>query len=121
MRNGTASVTAPLLGLAGFEKHPAIAPRAVLTERARAWAFEQVGRFDGAVSRVPTDLAVARHTVMTQVRQRAAYPSSRTRHGWPALEQGAGSAGACSVRCLLAASGRVCGRQRQDSPSEEGL
>lgn len=34
------------------ETHPAIAPRACLTERARAWAFEQVGAHDGAVSQV---------------------------------------------------------------------
>ena len=32
------------------EHHPAIASRAVLTERARQWAFEQVGRHDRAVA-----------------------------------------------------------------------
>src|SRR3954447_9843592 len=31
------------------EEHKAIAPRAALTERARAWAFDQVARCDGAV------------------------------------------------------------------------
>jgi transposase len=52
------------------EDHEAIAPRAALTERARAWAFDQVGRCDAAVSDVAADLAVAWHTVMTQVRHR---------------------------------------------------
>src|SRR5687767_6083634 len=31
------------------EQHNAIAPRAVLTDRARQWAFEQVGHHDRAV------------------------------------------------------------------------
>jgi Helix-turn-helix domain of transposase family ISL3 len=52
------------------EEHEAIAPRAGLTERARAWAFDQVGRCDAAVSDVAAELAVAWHTVMTQVRHR---------------------------------------------------
>jgi transposase len=52
------------------EEHEAIAPRAALTERARAWAFEQVGDRDAAVSEVAADLAVAWHTVMRQVRDR---------------------------------------------------
>jgi transposase len=46
------------------EVHPAIAPRACLTERARAWAFEQVGRHDAAVSRVARQLGVAWWTIM---------------------------------------------------------
>jgi transposase len=49
------------------EQHEAIAPRAGLTERARAWAFEQVGAADGAVSRVAAALGVAWWTVMRQV------------------------------------------------------
>ena len=49
------------------EQHAAIAPRATLTERARAWAFEQVGRRDAAVSRTATALGVAWWTVMRQV------------------------------------------------------
>jgi transposase len=49
------------------EQHPAIASRAVLTERARQWAFVQVGHHDRAVSRVAGQLGVAWHTVMTQV------------------------------------------------------
>jgi transposase len=52
------------------EEHEAIAPRAALTERARVWAFDQVGRCDAAVSAVAGDLAVAWHTVMRQVRDR---------------------------------------------------
>src|SRR4051812_11773146 len=52
------------------ETHEAIATRAALTERARQWAFEQVGRCDAAVSRVAGDLAVAWGTVMAQVRRR---------------------------------------------------
>jgi transposase len=52
------------------EQHDAIAPRAALTERARAWALDQVGRCDAAVSEVAADLAVAWHTVMRQVRDR---------------------------------------------------
>src|SRR5919107_2460767 len=49
------------------EQHEAIAPRAGLTERARAWAFEQVGAADAAVSRVAATLGVAWWTVMRQV------------------------------------------------------
>jgi hypothetical protein len=49
------------------ERHEAIAPRAVLTERARQWAFERVGAHDAAVSRVADGLGVAWWTVMTQV------------------------------------------------------
>lgn len=49
------------------ERHPAIAPRACLTERARQWAFEQVGERDAAVSRVAGQLGVAWWTVMDQV------------------------------------------------------
>jgi transposase len=47
------------------EGHPAIAPRACLTERARAWAFEQVGQCDAAVSRVAAELGVAWWTIMS--------------------------------------------------------
>jgi transposase len=46
------------------EAHPAIAPRACLTERARAWAFEQVGARDAAVSAVAAQLGVAWWTIM---------------------------------------------------------
>jgi transposase len=49
------------------EQHEAIAPRATLTERARAWAFEQVGRHDAAVARTARTLGVAWWTVMRQV------------------------------------------------------
>ena len=49
------------------EQHEAIAPRAVLTEQARQWAFEQVGDQDAAVSTVAAQLGVAWWTVMTQV------------------------------------------------------
>jgi hypothetical protein len=49
------------------EQHPAIAPRAALTERARQWAFEQVGDRDAAVSAVAAQLGVAWWTVMDQV------------------------------------------------------
>ena len=52
------------------EEHDAIAPRAVLTERARHWAFEQVGFADRAVATVAAQLGVAWHTIMTQVRKR---------------------------------------------------
>jgi transposase len=52
------------------EQHPAIAPRACLTERARAWAFEQVGACDGAVSRVASALGVGWATVMRIVTTR---------------------------------------------------
>ena len=52
------------------ERHEAIAPRATLTERARAWAFEQVGRHDAAVLRTAKVLGVAWWTVMRQVIER---------------------------------------------------
>ncbi len=39
------------------ERHEAIAPRAVLTERARQWAFEQVGAHDAIVSGTAATLA----------------------------------------------------------------
>jgi transposase len=47
------------------EVHPAIAPRACLTERARVWAFEQVGQCDATVSRVAAELGVAWWTIMS--------------------------------------------------------
>jgi len=49
------------------ERHEAIAPRACLTQRAREWAYQQVGRCDAAVSRTATALGVAWWTVMRQV------------------------------------------------------
>jgi hypothetical protein len=49
------------------ERHPAIAPRAALTERARAWAFEQVGAADAAVSKIAATLGVAWGTIMRRV------------------------------------------------------
>ena len=49
-----------------------MASRAVLTERARQWAFEQVGFHDRAVARVAAQLGVAWHTIMTQVIERGA-------------------------------------------------
>jgi transposase len=52
------------------EVHPAIAPRACLIQRARAWAFEQIGRRDAAVSRVAQQLAVAWWSIMNLVIER---------------------------------------------------
>ena len=52
------------------EQHPAIEPRACLTDRARAWAFEQVGARDGAVSRVASALGVGWATIMRIVTTR---------------------------------------------------
>ncbi|MFL6296900.1 MAG: helix-turn-helix domain-containing protein [Actinomycetes bacterium] len=52
------------------ETHPGIAPRATLTERARQWAFEEVGERDAAVARVAEQLGVAWWTVMVQVIER---------------------------------------------------
>lgn len=51
------------------ETSPWIAPRAVLTARARRWAFEQVGRQDRTVSAVAADLSVSWGTIMTIVEQ----------------------------------------------------
>jgi transposase len=52
------------------EEHPQIAPRMALTERARAWAFEQVGHHDAAVSRIATALGVGWATIMRIVTAR---------------------------------------------------
>jgi transposase len=52
------------------ETHPAIAPRAVLTERAQQWAFDQVGEHDASVAMTAAALGVAWATVWTQVEQR---------------------------------------------------
>ena len=49
------------------EQHPAIPARACLTERARRWAFEQVGAHDRAVSAVACDLGVSWATINTIV------------------------------------------------------
>jgi transposase len=51
------------------ETHEAIAPRAVLTERARAWAFAQVGDRDDTVAATARELGVGWHTVMRLVRE----------------------------------------------------
>ena len=42
----------------------------MLTERARQWAFEQVGFGDRSISAVAGELGVAWHMIMTQVRGR---------------------------------------------------
>lgn len=52
------------------EQHPAVAPRACLTERARAWAFEQVASRDAAVSHVAELLGVGWTTIMRLVASR---------------------------------------------------
>jgi transposase len=54
------------------ETHEAIAPRASLTERARAWAFAQVGDRDDTVSATARELGVGWHTVMRVVREQGA-------------------------------------------------
>ena len=51
------------------ERSAAIRPRAVLTERARRWAFEQVGRYGRTVSELARTLGVGWHTVMRAVRE----------------------------------------------------
>jgi transposase len=51
------------------ETHAAIAPRAVLTERARAWAFAQVGERDDTVAATARALGVGWHTIMRVVRE----------------------------------------------------
>jgi transposase len=51
------------------ETHPEIRSRAVLTERARRWAFDQVGRKGRTVASVASDLGVGWHTVMETVRR----------------------------------------------------
>lgn len=51
------------------EVHEAIAPRASLTERARAWAFAQVGDRDDTVAATARELGVGWHTVMRVVRE----------------------------------------------------
>ncbi len=51
------------------ETHEAIAPRASLTERARAWAFAQVGDRDGTVAATARELGVGWHTIMRLVRE----------------------------------------------------
>ena len=53
------------------EQHEAIGPRASLTERARQWAFEEVGKHDAAVAHVAAELGVAWSTVMGQVVDRS--------------------------------------------------
>ena len=45
-----------------------MASRAVLTDWARQWAFEQVGCHDRAVAPVAAALGIAWHTIMTQVK-----------------------------------------------------
>ena len=52
------------------ELHPAIASRAILTDRARQWGSEQVGRHDRAVAPVAAQLGVGWHTIMRQVTER---------------------------------------------------
>lgn len=49
------------------ETHAGIRPRAVLTERARRWAFGQVGEKGRTVAEVARELGVGWHTVMDAV------------------------------------------------------
>jgi len=51
------------------ESHPQIRPRAVLAERARRWAFTEVGEKGRTVASVASDLGVGWHTVMETVRE----------------------------------------------------
>ena len=51
------------------ETHPGIRPRAVLSERARRWAFTEVGRKGRTVASVAADLGVGWHTVMDAVQE----------------------------------------------------
>lgn len=51
------------------ESSEAIRPRAVLTERARVWAFTEVGRSGRTVAEVARSLGVGWHTVMRAVRE----------------------------------------------------
>jgi transposase len=51
------------------ETHPQVRARAVLTERARRWAFEQVGRCKRTVAAVAAELGVGWWTVMRAVRE----------------------------------------------------
>ena len=53
------------------EASEAIAPRAILTERARAWAMRRVGAHGETVASVARQLAVGWHTVMRAVRTTA--------------------------------------------------
>lgn len=50
------------------ERHPQVAPRAALTERARRWACEQVGRDGHTVEAVADRLGVGWNTVMRAVK-----------------------------------------------------
>ncbi len=79
------------------ERHPAIAPRATLTERARQWAFEQVGEQDVAVSRVAVQLGVAWWTVMDQVIDRGTPLIDDPTRLAPADEAGSGPVTAVGV------------------------
>jgi transposase len=54
------------------ETHEAVTPRAVLTERARAWAFAQVAEHDAAVVAVARALGVGWATIMRLVARRGA-------------------------------------------------
>lgn len=58
------------------ESHPEIRARGVLTERARRWAFTEVGEKGRTVASVAADLGVGWHTVMRTVRE----------HGEPMVE-----------------------------------
>jgi transposase len=51
------------------ETHEAIASRVSLTERARGWAFSQVGERDGTVAATARELGVGWHTIMRLVRE----------------------------------------------------
>lgn len=51
------------------ETHPEIRPRAVMTERARRWALDQVGQQGRTVASVARELGVGWHTVMAATRE----------------------------------------------------
>lgn len=50
------------------ETHPQVRPKAALTERARQWACQRVGRGEATVERVRRELGVGWNTVMRAVR-----------------------------------------------------
>lgn len=59
------------------ETHDAVRPWAVLTERARMWACEQVGRLGRPVACVARELGVGWHTVMDAVSEHGRRRSAR--------------------------------------------
>ena len=102
------------------EQHPAIAPRASLTERARRWAFEQVGSADAAMAPGPAPELLRRALAALPAAARAARIRLRADAGHFAGQSRARPCSLTSSSPLRRGGSRRCGGCSTDWPKPTG-